>query len=321
MRVLVAILPGILLVSAILLLARSDAGEPVKPLPLDGKTVAARRLRFAVTDETGFQRMGKPKPGEWLDRFEEPGQTFGQYLNGRPVKAEGTRKVLVFLPVGEFSKTEKAVAAATYEFAGLWYALETRVLRKKDLPEEGWQRERRFPWQDEPVTQYKTDWFLRRTLPRRLPDDAVMLTAVTMADLYPEDSWNYVFGQASLRGRVAVYSLARYFPAFWGNKDTPAGRKKALRRSMKLVTHELGHTFSLMHCIRFECNMNGSNSLEESDSRPLPLCPACLRKLQWNRGFDVLERYRSLHAFYEKHGLTEEKRWTTARISQIEAID
>jgi archaemetzincin len=33
-----------------------------------------------------------------------------------------------------------------------------------------------------------------------------------MEDLYPEPSWNFVFGQASLNERVGVYSFARYGP-------------------------------------------------------------------------------------------------------------
>jgi len=318
LRVLLAVLPGLVVVAGAFLLSRSDAEEPP---PLDGKTRDSRRLRFAVTDDSDFRRMEEPGPGEWLDRFDEPGQTFEQYVRSRPVRADGGRRVLAFLPVGEFGEAEEEIAEATYRFAGLWYGLETRVLPAVEPPEEGWQRVRRFPWREEPVRQYRTDWFLRRALPRRLPDDAVMLTAVTMADLYPEESWNYVFGQASLRRRVAVYSLARYFPSFWGKEETAGSRSLALRRSLKLVTHELGHTFGLRHCIRFECNMNGSNSLEESDSRPLPLCPECLRKLQWNRGFDVRERYRSLRAFYEEHGLEKERRWTAARIAKIEAVE
>jgi archaemetzincin len=35
-----------------------------------------------------------------------------------------------------------------------------------------------------------------------------------MEDLYPDPAWNFVFGQASLRERVEVFSFARYDPAF-----------------------------------------------------------------------------------------------------------
>jgi archaemetzincin len=44
----------------------------------------------------------------------------------------------------------------------------------------------------------------------RLPADAFALLGITMVDFIPQ--WNFVFGQASLRDRVGVYSFARYAP-------------------------------------------------------------------------------------------------------------
>jgi len=55
--------------------------------------------------------------------------------------------------------------------------------------------------------------------------------------------------------------------------------------------------FGLTHCTFFNCLMNGSNHLAESDRRPLHVCPVCLRKLQWSIGLDVLARYTALEAF------------------------
>ncbi len=63
--------------------------------------------------------------------------------------------------------------------------------------------------------------------------------------------------------------------------------------------------------------MNGSNSLAESDRRPIHLCPVCLRKLQWNRGFDVLARYRALAAFYDRQGLADEAAWVRNRVAGV----
>ena len=106
-----------------------------------------------------------------------------------------------------------------------------------------------------------------------------------MRDLYPDPAWNFVFGQASLRERVAVYSFARY-----ADRDP----RVVLRRSCKVLAHETSHMFGIEHCIYFRCVMNGSNHLAESDARPLRLCPVDLRKLQWSVGFDVVERQKRL---------------------------
>jgi archaemetzincin len=124
-------------------------------------------------------------------------------------------------------------------------------------------------------------------LRNHLPDDAFAVLGITMTDLYPNPNWNFVFGQASLRDRVGVYSFSRYTPAFYGSKPAPGVHRLVLRRSGKVLAHEVCHMFGIEHCICHRCLMNGSNHLGESDARPLYLCPVDLRKLQWSIGFDV----------------------------------
>ena len=64
-----------------------------------------------------------------------------------------------------------------------------------------------------------------------------------------------------------------------------------------MTSHELCHVFGMSHCSYFACAMNESKSILEAESQPLFLCPVCLRKLEKALGFDVIERYRSLHSF------------------------
>lgn len=52
--------------------------------------------------------------------------------------------------------------------------------------------------------------------------------------------------------------------------------------------------FGMRHCIWHECLMNGSNNEEEASNKPIVLCPVCLRKLQSNIKFDILERYQKM---------------------------
>jgi len=73
--------------------------------------------------------------------------------------------------------------------------------------------------------------------------------------------------------------------------------------------------------------LNGSNHLQESDSRPLHLCPVCLRKAQYSfcnvqqngtqTRFDVVERYRNLFRFYQSCGFDGEARWVANRLKWI----
>jgi archaemetzincin len=111
--------------------------------------------------------------------------------------------------------------------------------------------------------------------------------------------------------------MVRYFSQFWGQEESVDTYYLALRRSCKVLVHEVGHLFGLAHCIYYRCAMSGSNSLEESDRRPLRLCPICLKKLQWNRGFDMTKRYERLKRFFENQDLKEEAAWIDLRLKRI----
>jgi archaemetzincin len=150
---------------------------------------------------------------------------------------------------------------------------------------------------------------LLAVLQARLPESAFGMLGVTMSDLFPAPSWNYVFGEARFTERVGVYSFARYDPRFHGDPLGPDARQLVLRRSLKVMTHELGHMFGLPHCTAYRCLMNGSNSLPELDAAPMHVCPVCLRKLHSSVGFSPAARYASLESFYRSHGLLAEAEW------------
>ncbi|KAJ0015805.1 hypothetical protein NQD34_014095 [Periophthalmus magnuspinnatus] len=155
----------------------------------------------------------------------------------------------------------------------------------------------------------------------RKPKDAFCIIGITMIDLYPKDSWNFVFGQASLSSGMGVFSFARYDDNFYRSyagrlkkqqklkKDDysvfdgyyiPTISSTLLLRSSKTMTHEIGHMFGIRHCQWLSCVMQGSNHLEESDRRPLDFCPICLRKLQVAIGFKIADRYKALVHWMEE---------------------
>lgn len=267
-------------------------------------------------DTTDFPRVGKPAPGEWLAEYEELGQSYTDYVAADPVRPEGTRRILVLQPLGPFTKEEAKVLEQVAEFCGLYFGVSVRVERPILDLDPRFSRERRagpLIWR-----QFLTGYLNGDVLKPRLPPDALAYLGVTMHDLYPGDSWNFVFGQAQLRGRVGVFSLARYFPAFYGEPPTPEAHQQGLRRSMAVLAHESGHMFSMYHFVWFRCLMQGSNSLPELDSRTLDLCPICLRKLQWGLGFDVAAREARLRDFYRRHGLEEDAARVDERLRRLD---
>ena len=149
--------------------------------------------------------------------------------------------------------------------------------------------------------QILTTHVLYEMLKPTLPDDAAACLALTSSDLWPGEGWNFVFGQASLRERVGVWSIYRF-----GDPDeSQAAFRLALLRTIKVATHETGHMFSMLHCTMYECNMCGSNHREESDRRPLTLCPECVAKVAWATDADLVRRYTSLEVFACEHGLED----------------
>ncbi len=146
--------------------------------------------------------------------------------------------------------------------------------------------------------QILAPWVLDKLLKPKVPKDAFAVIAFTTSDLWPGAGWNYVFGEASLRDRVGVWSIARF-----GDPETEEGFRSCLRRTMATGTHETGHMFTIEHCTAYECNMCGSNSLSEADRRPLSDCPECMAKVCWATHADPSARYAKLSEFCERQGL------------------
>ncbi len=267
-----------------------------------------------LPDEQHFKKKGSARPGDWLARFHEPDISFLDYCESHPVTPTDSRNVIVIQPLGVFDDAERAYLERLRSFMAEFFDSATEIAKPVALSDRGFRKRHdgARPW-----TQYRTGLLIDRVLRPLLPGNAICLLGVTMADLYPDESWNYVFGEATLEKRVGVYSLVRYFPAFWGAPDTPQARLRALRRGYKVLSHETGHMFSVTHCVRYECVMNGSNSLEEMDQQPSMLCPECLKKLAWNLEFDVRKRYRGLRDIYAMDGLHDLVQWIDTRLAKI----
>jgi len=280
-------------------------------------------LRKALDPRGDYEPIPVPKGSDWLAVHHETGQDFNRFVKSKANRPDKIRRKIYLQPLGEFPEGQIFLAERLREYAGAFFVMQAEVLPGLNLSGEN------ITTRANPFTRNRQilTGDVLAILKRNIPSDAFCVLAVTMEDLYPEPSWNFVFGQASLRERVGVYSFARYDPAFYGQKRGKDYEKVLLRRSCKVLAHETGHMFGLKHCIYFKCSLNGSNHLKESDSRPMNLCPVCLRKLQYSIGFDVVSRYRNLLQFYRpaeplarrgwKVGFEEETQWIIKRLRWI----
>lgn len=124
-------------------------------------------------------------------------------------------------------------------------------------------------------SQYDADLILDRVLHRITGENRVL--ALLTTDLYTSShNLNFIFGQAQYPGRVALVSLCRLDPTFYGAQPN---RKLFLRRATKEAIHELGHTFGLGHCANQSCVMSFSNSILDVDEKKPTFCKTCRRKL------------------------------------------
>jgi len=146
---------------------------------------------------------------------------------------------------------------------------------------------------------------------KKMPEDAYCLIGITDVDLYndvrvikprkwiyypPPYKNDFCYELNSYKYWVSICSIARFDPMFTRSDQPPSETEKAsfffklLKRSIKMVVKNISHMFGLKNCIFFSCIMNGFGSMKEFDSRPIEVCPCCLRKIFTN----IVRKYHRL---------------------------
>ncbi|MGE5315370.1 MAG: archaemetzincin family Zn-dependent metalloprotease [Acidobacteriota bacterium] len=118
--------------------------------------------------------------------------------------------------------------------------------------------------------QYEAIHILRAVIARAHPDSDRTLGIVNEDLFIP--MLTFVFGQAQIRGKVALMSLARLGQEYYGLPPNPP---LFLKRAEKETLHELGHTFGLIHCASRDCVMALSNSIQQVDQKQAEYCRSC----------------------------------------------
>ena len=127
-----------------------------------------------------------------------------------------------------------------------------------------------FAW-DGAREQYNAPLILRDLLDGVQESRHGRLLAVTGGDLYIP-MLSFVYGLAQLGGAVAVVSMARLRPEFYG---LPPDEELLRVRARKEALHEAGHLFGLVHCPDASCAMALSTGIRQLDRKQPSLCAGC----------------------------------------------
>lgn len=204
----------------------------------------AKRGAYVVVppeEDRRFQRLTVENANGWYGIIAEPAQSPAIYQSQNPRRPTSQRRTLVLQPIGAMSRQDQRLLGDLKDYCEVFFQIPARIAKPLSLdlvqdfrPQAG--RRRNSLAGDR---QYDASQILDHVLTPRLPPDAAAYLGLTMADIYaPGLSFN--FGLASFRGRTGVYSLARYHPAFWGQKPQSSDQALILRHSCGVLSHEMG---------------------------------------------------------------------------------
>jgi len=183
--------------------------------------------------------------------------------NGASLQGDKVREKIYIVPFGKMDpktvETLRRPLERTFE-------MNVVVLQEQPLPSGAYDAAR---------GQYLSTAFLD-TLRRIYPEDTAKALAVADVDLYVP-RLNFVFGEAERPGKVAVISITRLRPEYYGK---PEDLELFSERMIKEAVHELGHTFGVWHCLNPRCVMFFSNSLMDTDRKGPDFCTACEKQLK-----------------------------------------
>ncbi|MBE0653950.1 MAG: archaemetzincin family Zn-dependent metalloprotease [Bacteroidales bacterium] len=122
--------------------------------------------------------------------------------------------------------------------------------------------------------QYDANLILK-AISERVPEGFIKAIGLLKVDLYIP-ILTYIFGQGFLNGHTAIASLFRLRNELYGLKPD---NNLLLERFSKVVLHELGHTFGLIHCLDPVCIMRSGTYVEDLDQKDVHFCHSCREEL------------------------------------------
>ena len=253
-----------------------------------------------------------PIPGEWLFHNRELRQYPHQFLEAHPSILDEDKQKIYIQPIGSFTPMQTDILTKTAAYLTVFYHVPVEILDSVSAAEVPSHARRKNNFGNE---QLQTTYIMNKILQPNVPKDGRAVMGFTAYDLYPNDDYNFVFGQGRIGGEVGIYSIARFGYPDWDSTEY----SMVMQRTFKVASHELGHIFGFRHCVDYECLMNGSNHMDETDRKPFYLCPLDLLKVTQGMGIDEIYRFQKLADFWRELGYSEQEEFYLECIRLLEA--
>ena len=217
--------------------------------------------KFLRTAEKFHKPIYSPEEGDWLLEHKECGQTFNQFVKDSCEFIYKQRNIIYINPLQEMP--QEFLDNISLYCESFFYPMKVKLIKIISL--ETLNVESRTNDETKKIQYHARQ--INSKMVNYLPDDAHCLISILVDDLYPGESWNYVFGIASYSKRVGAFSFARFSDSFFEENKPYVFDSYLLYHSCNTLTHEICHTFRIKHCIYYTCLMNGYNSMEESKKK------------------------------------------------------
>jgi archaemetzincin len=280
--------------------------EQISAMGLAGESISTKKI-ISHQFEKFYDTISIPDLGDWLMTHKEYGQTYAEFIRNGILPVDSLRDTIYLAPLscgGEGESIDPTFINSLLVICeAYFYGMKLKLL-DKPINLKNYEINLRII-EDRKIQLCANE--ILDSLYKELPKDAYCLLGFTEHDLYNDNNvikprnyaqkskdnkseFNFCYGLSGLKFRVSVVSFARYDPLFYStskiNFDSTKHQEKILKyffillkRACKVIIKEICHMLGLKNCIFFKCNMNGFNSMEEFDKRPLEICPVCLRKL------------------------------------------
>jgi len=176
-------------------------------------------------------------------------------------KPPGVKPIIQLVPLGKVKKEHIDLLVRTIDEI---YAVEVLIVPRSEFPAAAYVRAGKR-WMADPVLEL---------LDRMKPPQALKMIGLTDEDLCAatekSPTWG-ILGIGMLNGSSCVVSTWRLGARF-NNPRMP-------ELLSKVVAHELGHTFNLLHCPDRSCVMQDASGTIRSLDHEKAFCPACQRTL------------------------------------------